>query len=102
MQIKDWQSFTVSCNQEHSLPYWNFYPENRVIRFGYDLFFTHVLPFVGRVFSHDKSAYTYLNRSVKEFMWGEEMVSHIQNAGFKNVRFQPLTFGITTVYTATK
>ncbi|NPD80481.1 bifunctional demethylmenaquinone methyltransferase/2-methoxy-6-polyprenyl-1,4-benzoquinol methylase UbiE [Prevotella sp. PINT] len=78
------------------------YPENRVIRFGYDLFFTHVLPFVGRVFSHDKSAYTYLNRSVKEFMWGEEMVSHIQNAGFKNVRFQPLTFGITTVYTATK
>lgn len=78
------------------------YPENCVIRFGYDLFFTHILPLVGRIFSHDKSAYTYLNRSVKEFMWGEEMVGHIQKAGFKNVRFQPLTFGITTIYTATK
>ena len=78
------------------------YPENRIIRFFYDLFFTHILPFIGRIVSHDKSAYTYLNRSVKEFMWGEEMVRHLKDAGFQDIHFQTLTFGITTIYTATK
>ncbi|MCM1079284.1 MAG: bifunctional demethylmenaquinone methyltransferase/2-methoxy-6-polyprenyl-1,4-benzoquinol methylase UbiE [Bacteroidales bacterium] len=78
------------------------YPENRIIRAVYDLFFTYVLPFIGCIFSHNKSAYIYLNRSVKEFICGEEMVSRMQNAGFKKVTFKPLTFGITTIYTAVK
>lgn len=78
------------------------YPTNPIIRFGYDLFFSHILPFIGRIVSKDQTAYSYLNKSVKEFIWGEEMVRHIEAAGFKNVKFRPLTFGITTIYTATK
>ena len=46
------------------------YPTNKLIRWGYDLYFTHVLPFVGRLVSRDKTAYTYLNKSVKSFCWG--------------------------------
>lgn len=76
------------------------YPTNPIIRFGYDLFFSHILPFIGRIVSNDQTAYSYLNRSVKEFIWGEEMVRHIESAGFRNVHFRPLTFGITTIYTA--
>lgn len=78
------------------------YPTNPIIRFGYDMFFSHILPLIGRIVSNDRTAYSYLNRSVKEFIWGEEMVRHIQAAGFKDVKFRPLTFGITTIYTAKK
>lgn len=78
------------------------YPKNKIIRFVYDMFFTHILPFVGRIISKDKSAYSYLNRSVKDFIWGEEMVNKIRSIGFSDVEYRPLTFGITTIYTATK
>lgn len=78
------------------------YPENRLVRALYDVYFTHVLPFVGRVVSRDKTAYTYLNRSVKSFCWGEAFVQHLRDAGFREERFTPFTFGVTTIYTAVK
>ena len=78
------------------------YPKNRLVRFVYDLYFSHILPWVGRLVSRDKTAYSYLNKSVKSFCWGEEFVQHLRDAGFQNASFQPLTFGITTIYTATK
>lgn len=78
------------------------YPTNPIIRFGYDLFFSNILPLIGRIVSKDQTAYSYLNKSVKEFIWGEEMVKRIEAAGFKNVKFRTLTFGITTIYTAEK
>lgn len=78
------------------------YPSNPVLRFGYDTYFSHILPFIGRAISHDKSAYTYLNKSVKHFIWGKEMCEHLSNVGFDNVSYQPLTFGISTIYRALK
>lgn len=78
------------------------YPRNKFIAWVYDLYFTHVLPAIGRMLSKDKTAYSYLNRSVKSFVWGEQMCAHIKDAGFSQTTFQPLTFGITTIYTATK
>lgn len=76
------------------------YPTNPIIRIFYNFYFDHVMPFIGRLFSKDQDAYTYLNKSVKNFIWGQEMISHLQAAGFKNAQFTPLTFGITTLYTA--
>ena len=78
------------------------YPKNRLIRAAYDLYFSHILPMVGRVVSKDKTAYTYLNKSVKGFCWGEAFVQHLRDAGFADARFMPLTFGIATIYTAIK
>ena len=78
------------------------YPSNRLIAWGYDLYFSHVLPWLGRLFSHDKTAYTYLNRSVKHFIWGEEMCQHLRAIGFRKVRCQTLSLGITTIYRAIK
>lgn len=77
------------------------YPKNKLIAWVYDLYFTHILPAVGRLLSKDKTAYTYLNRSVKGFVWGQQMCERIAKAGFEQVSFKPLTFGITTIYTAT-
>lgn len=78
------------------------YPSNKLIRWGYDLYFSHVLPFVGRLVSRDKTAYTYLNKSVKSFCWGEEFLRHLTLAGFQDARFETLTFGIATIYIATR
>ena len=78
------------------------YPSNKLIRWGYDLYFSHVLPLVGRLVSHDKTAYTYLNKSVKSFCWGEGFLRHLTQAGFQDARFETLTFGIATIYIAKK
>lgn len=78
------------------------YSENRLVRWAYDLYFSHILPTVGRWLSKDKTAYSYLNRSVKDFIWGDEMCQHLTHSGFKNATFKTLSFGITTIYTATK
>lgn len=78
------------------------YPTNPVIRWGYDLYFTHLLPFIGNLFSRDKGAYSYLNRSVKSFPYGEAFCQHLRKAGFTQIKATPLTFGISTIYTAVK
>ena len=78
------------------------YPTNPVIRWGYDLYFTHILPFIGNLFSRDKGAYSYLNRSVKNFPYGEAFCQHLRKAGFTQIKATPLTFGISTIYTAVK
>ena len=78
------------------------YPANPVIRWVYDLYFSHVLPFIGNLTSRDKGAYSYLNRSVKNFPYGEAFAARLRSAGFTHIGIMPLTFGITTVYTAKK
>lgn len=78
------------------------YPDNKIIRFFYDFYFTKIMPAIGRKVSKDPSAYSYLNRSVKEFIWGEAMTEQLRAAGFRNVAFRPMTFGITTLYLAQK
>lgn len=78
------------------------YPSNPVIRAVYDFFFSNLMPLVGRIVSKDPSAYKYFRESVKNFIWGEEMLDHLRKAGFENAGFKTLTFGITTIYTAEK
>ena len=78
------------------------YPDNKIIRSFYDFYFSKIMPAIGRKVSKDPTAYTYLNRSVKEFVWGEAMAQRLRAAGFRNVTFHPMTFGITTLYSAQK
>lgn len=78
------------------------YPSNPVIRFFYDFFFSHIMPLVGRLMSSNGGAFLYFRESVKNFIWGNEMCSRISSAGFSNVTFKPLTFGIATLYLADK
>lgn len=78
------------------------YPSNRFVRASYDIYFTRVLPFIGRIVSRDKTAYTYLNKSVKSFCWGETFARHMQEAGFVRPQWKTLSFGIAMIYTANK
>lgn len=61
-----------------------------------------VIPLIGRCLSKDNNAYTYLPESIKAFPQGEVMTEVIKKAGFRKVDFERLTFGICTLYTATK
>lgn len=61
-----------------------------------------VIPTLGKLFSKDNSAYTYLPQTIKAFPQGEVMKGVISRAGFGEVRFRRLTFGICTLYMATK
>ncbi|MCR5269622.1 bifunctional demethylmenaquinone methyltransferase/2-methoxy-6-polyprenyl-1,4-benzoquinol methylase UbiE [Xylanibacter brevis] len=61
-----------------------------------------VLPFYGRLISKDTNAYSYLIKTIEAFPQGERMVDILQQAGFANASFRRLTFGICTLYTATK
>lgn len=61
-----------------------------------------VLPIYGRLVSRDDSAYHYLTATIEAFPQGEQMVGIFKKAGFSEARFERLTFGICTMYLATK
>lgn len=64
--------------------------------------YSRFIPPIGRLVSHDNSAYTYLPASIRAFPQGEVMQEAIRRAGFGKVAFRRLTFGICTLYMATK
>ena len=61
-----------------------------------------VLPVYGRLISNDTSAYSYLTKTIEAFPQGERMQDILRRAGFKDASFKRLTFGICTMYFATK
>lgn len=61
-----------------------------------------VLPIYGRLISKDSDAYTYLTKTIEAFPQGEQMTGILKKAGYREVSFKRLTFGICTLYTATK
>ena len=61
-----------------------------------------IIPTIGRMMSKDNVAYEYLPQSIQAFPQGEVMRKAILKAGFSKVDIKPLTFGICTMYTATK
>ena len=68
----------------------------------FQLYSHTVLPLYGRLISKDSEAYTYLTKTIEAFPQGERMVEILQQAGFRQAQFQRLTFGICTLYFATK
>lgn len=66
-------------------------------------FYAHtVMPLVGRLVSHDDSAYTYLPQSMEAFPQAEVLVPLLKHCGFSEVKFKRFTFGLSTMYLATK
>lgn len=68
----------------------------------YNFYFKYVTPFVGKLFSKDSSAYTYLPESVNAFPAGDEFLKILNKAGFKETKAISLTFGIASIYIARK
>ena len=68
----------------------------------YNFYFRYILPVIGRMVSKDASAYTYLPESVQAFPDGNDFLKVYEQAGFKNTKCIPLTFGICSIYDGKK
>lgn len=73
-------------------------PRAPVVRTLYQAYFHHVVPTIGGVVSGQPTAYRYLPRSVEHFPDAPEMARRMEGAGFRRVRWHPLTLGIATVH----
>ena len=77
-------------------------PRNRFLRWLYDLYFMHILPLIGGLFSGNRKAYKYLPASVHAFPPPEVFCDMMTAAGFTHVRHKSLTFGLCRLYTGVK
>jgi demethylmenaquinone methyltransferase/2-methoxy-6-polyprenyl-1,4-benzoquinol methylase len=77
-------------------------PKGFLIKHLYAFYFKYILPGIGKLISKDQSAYTYLPESVDSFPEGTEFLNILQKVGFKQSKCTPLTFGISSIYTACK
>lgn len=78
------------------------HPKQFPVKQFYNFYFRYVLPTLGRMVSKHSRAYTYLPESVKAFPEGKVFCETLSRCGFAGANARPLTFGITTLYTATK
>ncbi len=77
-------------------------PTRFPIKQAYNFYFFYILPFLGKVFSKDNNAYSYLPQSVAAFPDGQQFLAILQETGFKNTKWCSLGFGICAIYTASK
>ena len=77
-------------------------PKNFPVKQLYSFYSFYILPFFGRLFSNDKSAYRYLPESVEQFPDGEEFLKVLNQCGFTQTREYRQTFGVATIYTGIK
>lgn len=77
-------------------------PDSPFVRPFYHFYTKCIIPSVGRLVSKDVRAYSYLPESIAAVPKGDNMLEIISDAGFREARFRPLTFGVCTIYTAFK
>jgi demethylmenaquinone methyltransferase/2-methoxy-6-polyprenyl-1,4-benzoquinol methylase len=81
---------------ETSVPTKSFY------KTGYSFYTKYILPTIGKVFSKDRVAYAYLSESASKFPYGEALNNILRQIGFNSVKDMPQTFGVATIYKASK
>lgn len=61
-----------------------------------------ISPNIGRIFSKNKTAYAYLDKSIQKFPEGKNFIAILESVGFKNNISKPLSLGICSIYCGTK
>ena len=77
-------------------------PEKTPYKQGYTFYSKNILPLIGKLFSKDDSAYQYLSESASVFPYGEALNNILKKIGFIDVIAMPQTFGVATIYSASK
>ena len=77
-------------------------PTNPIIKFFYDIYTRHVIPFIGRSKSKDARAYSYLPESIAAVPQGEAMLQIMRKVGFSDCRAIAMTFGTCSIYLGVK
>lgn len=77
-------------------------PQNKIFRAIFGVYFQHVVPILGRLISGSAYAYRYLPESVSAFPAHDSFAALLRSVGFRDVQYQPLTFGTCTLYRGIK
>lgn len=77
-------------------------PDKTPYKQGYNFYSKNILPLIGKLFSKDNSAYGYLSESAAAFPYGEALNNILRKIGFIDVVAMPQTFGVATIYSASK
>ena len=77
-------------------------PDKTPYKQGYTFYSKNILPLIGKLFSKDNSAYQYLSESASVFPYGEALNNILRKIGFIEVKAMPQTFGVATIYSASK
>lgn len=77
-------------------------PDKTPYKQGYTFYSRNILPLIGKLFSKDDSAYQYLSESASVFPYGEALNNILRKTGFIEVKAMPQTFGVATIYSASK
>jgi demethylmenaquinone methyltransferase / 2-methoxy-6-polyprenyl-1,4-benzoquinol methylase len=77
-------------------------PDKTPYKQGYQFYSKNILPLVGKLFSKDNAAYGYLSESAAAFPYGEALNNILRKIGFIDVKAMPQTFGVATIYSASK
>ncbi|MCD0468278.1 bifunctional demethylmenaquinone methyltransferase/2-methoxy-6-polyprenyl-1,4-benzoquinol methylase UbiE [Flavobacterium sp. JAS] len=77
-------------------------PDKTPYKQGYKFYSKNILPLIGKLFSKDNSAYGYLSESAAAFPYGEALNNILRKIGFIDVVALPQTFGVATIYSASK
>lgn len=77
-------------------------PEKTPYKQGYTFYSRNILPIIGKLFSKDTVAYGYLSESAANFPYGEALNNILKKIGFIDVVALPQTFGVATIYSASK
>lgn len=72
--------------------------QNDLIKHLYDFYSFNVIPNIGKCITDNKSAYQYLAESIRVFPNQEDFKTMIQQAGFRDVSYQNLTFGVAAIH----
>lgn len=65
----------------------------------YRFYLRFILPIVAKIFSSNPAAYTYLSESIEAWPGQKELEQNIREAGFKNVSYKNLSFGVVALHT---
>lgn len=77
-------------------------PRSPLVKPFYKFYTRYIIPLVGRIVSKDVRAYSYLPESIAAVAQGNTMTDLMEKAGLHNASFHPLSFGVCTIYTASK
>lgn len=77
-------------------------PDKTPYKQGYTFYSKNILPMIGKIFSKDNVAYGYLSESAAAFPYGEALNNILKKTGFIDVISMPQTFGVATIYSASK
>jgi demethylmenaquinone methyltransferase/2-methoxy-6-polyprenyl-1,4-benzoquinol methylase len=77
-------------------------PDKTPYKQGYNFYSKNILPVIGKLFSKDNVAYGYLSESAAAFPYGEALNNILRKTGFIDVVAMPQTFGVATIYSASK